>query len=128
MKELGRYITYYSVNKEKWTHIHTTSYIFYAEPDKDEITEIKYEDLDMNNHKFMYHKPSLFDRKEYKYTDYHWDYYYNVYPGQTLYIKKVWESIDFTCSFECLSREMRSDDFIEYIKDRGLSVCPIGGR
>lgn len=125
MKELGWIEVYFSTDNENWTHINYSDKLHYAQSFNNVITEFRYEDVE-SKYIFDLHKPKLFNKKEYKYK---WCGLYNefrIYPNQKLYVKKVWVTSDSSnWSFDRLSRELNAEEFIEYLKDRGLNVCPI---
>lgn len=125
MKELGWVEVYFSTDNENWTHISYSDKLHYTQSFNNVITEFRYEDVE-SKYIFYLHKPELFNKKEYKYKWYGLYNEFRIYPNQKLYVKKVWVTSDSSdWSFDKLSRELNAEEFIEYLKDRGLNVCPI---
>lgn len=129
MKELGHIEYYLSTDKVNWIR-HCGIFYYktrYMEPFEDEYKEWTYEQLDDDvTWNFWTHKPCLFNKKEYKEISYFCgNEPFRVYPGEKVYEKKVWYKNKYSKSFDSLSKDMDADEFIEYLKDNGLNVCPL---
>lgn len=128
MKELGHSECYLSTDKVNWVK-HRGNFYYktrYVEPFEDEYEECTYEQLDNSTWNFWTHEPWLFNKKEYKEIRYfNGDESFKVYPGEKVYQKKVWCKDTHSESFDYLSKHMNADEFIEYLKDKGLNTCPI---
>lgn len=48
-----------------------------------------------------------------------------LYEGTKKKIQIKEEYLSFSCSMEKLARLLDSEDFISYLKDRGISTCPM---
>ena len=128
MKQLGFLETYFSTDKEHQTkRTYLGNYnLNYLEPQKEVILEFPYENVDESGYTFELHKPWFFNCKEYKIRRwFHYDDHFIIKPGQTLYKKLAFEPLGYTMSYDELSKYLDADKFIEYLKDHGLTVCPI---
>lgn len=125
MKELGRVEIYFSTDKENWvdTNPFFKTRIRYTEPFDDYIEEYDYEDVEKAHCGFWLHTPWLLNRKEYKEVGF--EKQFRVYPNQKLYKKYEWNKLNYNASFDYLSRDMNTNEFVEYLKDNGLNVCPL---
>lgn len=127
MKELGYIEIYFTTeNDEKWHRMLDNRRIRYMEPFEDILEVIKYEDLSDG---ILFHKTkdSIFPwGKKCLYAS-DWDLSTPmwIYPDDKIYKKTTWEKIKGTETFDGLASNMDSKDFIEYLKDNGLNVCPI---
>lgn len=129
MKELGHIEYYLSTDNFNWIKRYGCfSYkLRYMEPFEDKYTEWTYEQLDDDaTWNFWTHEPWLFNKKEYKEISFfHGDEPFRAFPGEKVYQKKVWCKNTYSESFDYLSKNMDADEFIEYLKDSGLNVCPL---
>lgn len=129
MKELGYIDIFFATNKEeKWHEVLGRSYIRYMEPFEDKLEKVKYEDLESIYYIiFDKTKDSLFPwGKECMYAS---DFRLNtpmwIYPNNEIYKKTTWRKLIGTETFDGLSANMDHKEFIEYLKDNGLNVCPL---
>lgn len=83
-------------------------------PIKDVLSDLKYE-----------YRRCLFNKKVYYY---YYDFTkYTFTDADTVTYYKIYEPSNFSYSFEDLSKYLNVDEFILYLKDRGLNTCPIIG-
>ena len=118
-----RYITKRSdIN---WRRLYSSDRVYYGEIPDEYIKTYEYDELDQLG-RISFHKKSLFNRNEYKnYSEWFSYIDLNIYPDDALMFKTVCKKIDSGYSFDYLSKEMSAIDFMEYIKDNGLNICPI---
>lgn len=128
MKELGYIDIFFATDREeKWYEVARRSYIRYMEPFEDKLEVIKYEDLESKTCIFYKNNKNFLPwSKEYYYAS---DWTLNkemfIYPEDEIYKKTVWRKITYTETFDSLSANMDHKEFIEYLKDNGLNVCPL---
>lgn len=125
MKCLYRNELYVSTkNHINWIKLISRDKIYYGEFPNECIETYEYDQLDSLDN-ISFHKKSLFNRKEYKQYDDWWSYIIlDIYPDDALLFKTTYIKIE-NVSFEDLSKYMNVHDFIEYLKDNGLNICPV---
>lgn len=52
-----------------------------------------------------------------------WDDKFIIHENDTVYVRKRWHKDNLT--MEQLSHYLSADDFIQYMKDRGITICPM---
>lgn len=126
MKELGYIDSYYATKREnKWHRIKGKSYIRYIEPFEDELKIVKYNEL-QDSILFCKTKDRSIRGKECLYaSDWSLSSPMWIYPDDEIYFKRVWIKLTCRYSFNKLAEDMDHKEFIEYMKDCGLTVCPI---
>lgn len=127
MKELGYIEIYFTTEDDKnWHRMLDNRRIRYMEPFEDILEEIKYEDLSDG---ILFHKTkdSIFPwgKKCLYASDWDLSIPLRIYPEDKIYKKTVWNKINYSLTYNNLSENMNSKDFIEYLKDNGLNICPI---
>lgn len=111
-------------NKINWRDIISSDTIYYGELPEEYIDTYEYSELDELNY-ISFYKKSIFNRKEHKQYDNWWSYVkLDIYPEDALLFKVNCKKVE-NVSFEDLSKYMDVQDFIEYMKDNGLNVCPM---
>lgn len=128
MKELGYIDIFFATDREeKWNEVLGRSYIRYLEPFEDELEVIEYEDLGNVTWLFSKNEKNFLPwSKEYYYaSDWKFDREMFIYPEDKIYKKKSWRKLRGTETFDSLATNMDHKDFIEYLKDNGLNVCPL---
>lgn len=66
---------------------------------------------------------TLFRKRPYVEIEYNWDYCDRYYSFDSLTIEKHYEPYDITLNE--LFRQYSADECIQYLKDRGMTTCPI---
>lgn len=107
-----------------WMEIYSSDRVYYGEIPDEYIETYEYDELEQLG-RISFHKKSLFNRKEFKnYSE--WLSYIdiNIYPNDALMFKTVCKKVN-GYSFNYLSKKMNAKEFMDYLKDNGLNVCPI---
>ncbi len=125
MKKIYKSLYYVSTDKKQWRRYYTNDVMFhYLDIPENEILyqEFKYEDI---NFEHFEERITLFG-KRYKYIDsWYVEDYFSIKPEETLYLKKCYKEVENIFSIKELMNNLNADDFIEYLKDRGINSCPI---
>lgn len=126
MKTLYKIDKYVSNDGKNWYKSEFGHRIYYGEPFDERVAETDYEEL-KEIYSFNFHKKSLFNRKEYvEYSNWLMRIYLKFNEGDKMYTKEKCV-LDIDAYFSELETHMTPNDFINYIKDKGLNICPIKG-
>ena len=69
------------------------------------------------------HGTTLFRKRPYVEIEYSWDWHDRYYNFDSLTIERHYEPYDITLNE--LFKEYSADESIQYLKERGMAVCPI---
>lgn len=131
MKQLYNYRMLVSINGESYRDTSYWDHIKYLEPEKAktrETEEIPFDEVYnfaegiMNTERGK----TFFLKKRYIKFSFSDDFYpVYVYEKTKSTIKVKEEYLPFSCSMKNLAELLKAEDFIEYLKDRGITTCPL---
>lgn len=131
MKKLYNYRMLVSINGEEYKDTSVWNHIRYLNPEEAktrETVEMSFnEAYDIADAIMNAEKGITFFRKR-RYIKFSFGSFFEpeyLYEGTKKKIRVKEEYLPFSCSMKSLAGLLNSEDFISYLKDRGISTCPM---